>query len=645
MSLFRNLLLPQSRPLFKISPDVVHDELFKKRLEHEFAGWQQVKERGLAILAWWEIVVKPGVRRLAINRSKELNKQRRSQLNCLLLKQSFFTKELQAGDLARLGQLRDIKVRIMEWYENESKKVMMQTRVDDVQQSEKVRIYHHEQHKKHIKKTAILKLQTENGLLVGHEACSSFLETQLGNLLLHPANLDPTAQSTLLAEMQPVFTDADNRELEKLPDMEEIKNVLFESNLNAAPGTDGITSLFYKVHWDLFGEPLHQVVTTIHKGNMPTQSQRTSLMVFGSKPKKLASIRAEDKRRISLLNSDFKLATGLDAARFKRTFTHTLSPTQMMAGDDRRIHHMINKARDSIYAVSKSKQGCALLDLDFIAAFDNQVLSWVIAVLSAKGVSEKVTSRISLLYKDSITIPVVNNILGKPLMNIRGSLRQGCPGSMGWFGVAIDPLLVYLERRLLGITICSLPSLGPCLADGTPPCPVTENYTVYGYADDVKPAVTTMSEFALVEHAVSLFERSSGNLLHRDPVAGKCKVLALGRWRNSLQQEDIGFPHLRITESLSMVGVELTASWPSTRKLNNDELQVRVQNCIGSWKSGKFLPLVCRPFSLNTYCSSKVWFRTSSVDLRAGDIKAITSRLKSYCYQDMYQKPSEVLLY
>ena len=216
---------------------------------------------------------------------------------------------------------------------------------------------------------------------------------------------------------------------------------------------------------------------------------------------------------------------------------------------------------------------------------------------------------------------------------------------MGWFGVAIDPLLVYLERRLLGITICSLPSLGPCLADGTPPCPVTENYTVYGYADDVKPAVTTMSEFALVEHAVSLFERSSGNLLHRDPVAGKCKVLALGRWRNSLQQEDIGFPHLRITESLSMVGVELTASWPSTRKLNNDELQVRVQNCIGSWKSGKFLPLVCRPFSLNTYCSSKVWFRTSSVDLRAGDIKAITSRLKSYCYQDMYQKPSEVLLY
>ena len=55
--------------------------------------------------------------------------------------------------------------------------------------------------------------------------------------------------------------------------------------------------------------------------------------------------------------------------------------------------------------------------------------------------------------------------------------------------------------------------------------------------------------------------------------------------------------------------------------------------------------LVCRPFSLNTYCLSKVWFRTSSVDLRAGDITAITIRIKSYCYQDLHQKPSEVMLY
>ena len=52
----------------------------------------------------------------------------------------------------------------MEWYQNESRTVVLQSRVDDVQESEKIRIYHHEQHQKSIKKTAILKLETENGL-------------------------------------------------------------------------------------------------------------------------------------------------------------------------------------------------------------------------------------------------------------------------------------------------------------------------------------------------------------------------------------------------------------------------------------------------------------------------------------------------
>ena len=636
---------PQSRPMFKISPEVVYDSLFKERLEVEFQSWEQVRKRGLNILEWWEIMVKPGIRKEAINRSRELNKQKRSRLNCLLLKQGFFTKELQGGDHDRLAQLCEVKILINDWYENESRKVILQARVDDVQESERVRIYHHEQHQKSIKRSAILKLDTPNGLLIGHEACSAYLQSQLAALLLHQAELDPSAQEILLAELEPVFTEDDNKELEKPPDKEELKTVLFKSNLNAAPGTDGITGLLYKAHWDILGDPLHQVVAAIHEGGQPTLSQRTCMMVYGSKPKKLSSIKAEDKRRISLLNSDFKLATGLEAARLKKTFNHTLSPLQVVAGEDRRIHHMINKARDCIFAVSKSKLGCALLDLDFMAAFDYQVMSWVLAVLKAKGMSKKVITRISLLYEDSKTIPVVNNVPGRALKNIRGSLRQGCPGSMGWFSISVDALLIFLHRRLQGINICSLPTTGPKLADGTPPQPVTEDYTVYGYADDVKPAVTTMAEFALVEQAVTLFERSSGNHLHRDPVKGKCKVLLLGRWRNTLQQEDIRFPHFKITDSLAMVGVDLTASWQSTRKCNMDEVQARVQRCIGSWRSGKFMPLVSRPFSLNTYCSSKIWYRTASVDMRVGDVQAITSKLKSYCYQDLFLKPSEVLLY
>ena len=561
------------------------------------------------------------------------------------MKQGFFTREVQDGNMESLVSLRQVQSEIKEWYELESKKVVLQSRVYDVQLSEKVRIFHHEQHRKHVKRSAILKLQTSEGVIEGHTACSGYLHKEAAKLLLHPANLDSLAQDTLLAEVSQVYSEADNEKLKTFPSKDQVFDILSQSNLNSAPGTDGITSLLYKQHWDILGDSIYQVLLALFKGGKLTKSQRTSLMVFGAKPKKPLSLLPEDKRRISLLNTDFKLLTSIEASLFKQTFTHTLSPFQLVAGNDRRIHHGINKARDCIHAVSKSKASCALVDLDFIAAFDFTVLDWVLKVMRAKGVCEEVISRLENIYSSCSTIPVVNNVPGYAIQNLRGSLRQGCPGSMGWFSIGIDPLLRLLERKLQGITICSLPVLGPAPQHSPRPAPLVEKYTVYGLADDVKASVSTMAEFSVIDEACHLFELSSGNHLHRNPVKGKCKVLALGRWRNTLQQEDIRQPHFRLSDTLSMVGVDLLASWQQTRKVNNDEILKRIKSTINSWKSGKFMPLVCRPFSLNSYVLSKAWFRSQSVDLRAGDITAYTSACKSWLYQDMFEKPSELLLY
>ena len=50
------------------------------------------------------------------------------------------------------------------------------------------------------------------------------------------------------------------------------------------------------------------------------------------------------------------------------------------------------------------------------------------------------------------------------------------------------------------------------------------------YCYDVKPSVTSMGEFSTIDKACTLFEKSSGCKLHRDPAAGKCKFMVLGRW-------------------------------------------------------------------------------------------------------------------
>ena len=393
------------------------------------------------------------------------------------------------------------------------------------------------------------------------------MERTVEELLLVPAQLSQSAQDTLLEEVKVVFSEKDNQEFLESPSKEKVFKVLSNSNLRATPGTDGIPSLLYKEHWDLLGDHLTQIMTEIFECKPLPKSMSTSLMVFGAKPKKPGSLLPKDKRRISLLNADFKLASGLEASHFRNVATHTLSPLQLVPGNDRGIHHGINLARNAIYAAGKpGHPGCGILDTDLVAAFDWLCLSWTYMVLEKKGLDKQVIDRLKNLYSNSVSIVVVNNVWGRTVKNIRGSLRQGDLPSMDLFSHGIDPLLSYLERRLKGILISSSPVHGPSLFLAPPPPPVEERYRVVGFADDVKPAITTMQEFLLVDKAMSLFEQASGCKLHRDPTNKKCKFLPLGKWRKTLTQEDIPCNYMTISDHLEMVGVELRATWAQTRK-------------------------------------------------------------------------------
>ena len=396
----------------------------------------------------------------------------------------------------------------------------------------------------------------------------------------------------------------------------------------------------------MLGDTLTEAMVEIFKCKALPNSMAISLMVFGAKPKKPGSILPKDKRRISLLNADFKTASGLEAELFKTVATHTLSHLQLVAGEDRRIHHGINLARNAIQAAGRAGHpGCGILDTDLIAAFDWLCLDWSFKVLEKKGLDKEVIKRLRNLYNNSSSTVVINNIHGKTIRNLRGSLRQGDLPSMHLFSYGIDPLLIYLEKRLQGILICSTPVQGPVKFLSPPLRPYEERYKVIGYADDVKPAITTMEEFMLVDKAMALFEKASGCKLHRDPATKKCKFLPLARWRGTLEQNDIPCRYMTISDHLEMVGVELRATWTQTRKANGEIVQKRVNDTVKLWKTGKFMHLSLRSWSLNIYCFSKIWFRTHTVDLREMDIAKITSSAKSWLYADMLLKPEETVLH
>ena len=126
-----------------------------------------------------------------------------------------------------------------------------------------------------------------------------------------------------------------------IPTRSEVEDSLNSSNVYASPGTDSITTFFYKECFHIVGDALTEVVKAVYAGNRPSESQRTSLMLYTTKPR--------DKRRLSMLNSDLKVLTGFEVGRHRRVLTHTLCPQQLAAGDERRISFGISQARDAVY--------------------------------------------------------------------------------------------------------------------------------------------------------------------------------------------------------------------------------------------------------------------------------------------------------
>ena len=71
------------------------------------------------------IWVKPGVKKLLIQRGKELNKEKSGQLNLLLLKQAYFVLKLQNGDKNQLAKLKEVQAEIQGWYERDCEKIKL----------------------------------------------------------------------------------------------------------------------------------------------------------------------------------------------------------------------------------------------------------------------------------------------------------------------------------------------------------------------------------------------------------------------------------------------------------------------------------------------------------------------------------------
>ena len=124
---------PKASQQFKIKDEIIYDSIFKSRVNLAMSDWRIMLSHGLSVLTWWELVVKPGLKSLAMERRREMNDEQRGELNMLLIQQAYIVKKHKYihPDLESLTDLHSVQSRIRSWYDRRSSKFQIQTRKDE----------------------------------------------------------------------------------------------------------------------------------------------------------------------------------------------------------------------------------------------------------------------------------------------------------------------------------------------------------------------------------------------------------------------------------------------------------------------------------------------------------------------------------
>ena len=129
----------------------------------------------------------------------------------------------------------------------------------------------------------------------------------------------------------------------------------------------------------------------------------------------------------------------------------------------------------------------------------------------------------------------------------------------------------------------------------------------------LKPDITDMDEVRLCISECDKLEGTCGIKLHKNPDAGKIKLLPPGKWRRNLKQEDIPYNFIKLSEYLDCVGVMLYANYNETRKVNGEALVEKVWVMVNHWRSGKYMELLDRAASVNSNILGKLWYWDASI--------------------------------
>ena len=479
-------------------------------------------------------------------------------------------------------QLTEKQNELNEYHDRRLDGILLRAKADFVEFNEKNTKYFASLEKKHSEKKTINRVNTNGKVIDKHEDVLKELHSFYAKLYKKQEYGETSTE--FFDDEIPKLSEENRSKCEGILTEYECESALMQMNNGKSPGSDGITIEFYKQFWDCIKKyVVNSLNYSYDKGELSTlQSQ--SLITLLPKPEKDISF-IKNWRPISLLNTDYKIATKAIANRIKQILPTIIDDTQTGFMKDRYIGENVRILEELLDYVENEDKPCLLFFSDFEKAFDSIDHSYLVNVLKHLNFGKSLIHWINVFYTNA-TSCVLNNGYMTDSFDIERGVRQGCPLSPYLFIIGIELLSYNIakNKNIKGIKMYDIELKNVLFADDA-------TFITDGTEMSFKTLINTIDNFASV----------SGLKLNNE----KCNVLKAG----ALKRKSIKYLEHKLfhwtTEKAKALGIIFTTNRKLSLSLNLLPKLEEFKTVLKQWQHRK-LTLMGKVTVIKTFALPKL---------------------------------------
>jgi len=205
----------------------------------------------------------------------------------------------------------------------------------------------------------------------------------------------------------PTLNEEDKTYCDNILSLIECSNALKLLPNNKSPGSDGLTTNFYKFFWIDIKDILFDSYIYSFKNKTLTQEQKIGILNLIPKENKDLRLLA-NWRPVSLLNTDYKILTKALAIRLQKVIPKLINSDQVGYIKGRYIGENIRTIFDLMLHADLNQIEAYIAQIDFEKAFDSIEWPFLLETLKAFNFGDNFRTWVKLLYSD-ISACVGNN--------------------------------------------------------------------------------------------------------------------------------------------------------------------------------------------------------------------------------------------